>query len=163
MWNWLNKNASRQCDRLCDLLERTANPVGGAAVDALLASVPDDLRKHASSCETCRTFADELLQARAMFAGVGYQPHPGPYFLARVMASIADRELQLEAAAQTWAAVVRLASRFTVLASLGLLIAASWVYQMPRASKSTTVSSAQSIEGLVDGGALQDDLLVSAR
>ncbi|HSC46249.1 MAG TPA: hypothetical protein VLC94_10470 [Candidatus Acidoferrum sp.] len=166
MWNWLNKNSSRECDEFCGFLEGSANQgQSDAAKTALFAAVPAKLREHAASCETCRTFADELLQVRAMLSGSGNQAQPGPFFLARVMAAIADRETRIETAAQTWAAVPRLASRLTVLASLGLLIAASWVYGLPRTSRSSPgiVSSSQPAEGLVDGGAIQDDLLVSAR
>lgn len=165
MWNWLNKNSSRECDAFCEFLERAGNPARVAETkEALFAVVPANLREHAASCETCRTFANELLQVRAMFADAGKQAQPSPFFLSRVMATIADRETKLESAAQTWAAVPRLASRLTVLASLGLLIAASWVYEMPKTSRSLTIaSSSQPAEGLVDGGTIQDDLLVSAR
>jgi len=165
MWNWLNRNVTRDCYEYCELLERTANPDHAAKTNAaVFSSIPAKLREHAASCESCRTFADDILQVRAIFAEAGNRTQPSPYFLARVMATIADREFQLQTAAQTWAAVPRLASRLTVLASLGLLIAASWVYEMPKTSKSSTIaSSGQAAEGLVDAGSVQDDLLVSAR
>lgn len=166
MWNWLNKNSSLKCDEFCEFLEGSANPGRtDAAKDALFAAVPAILREHAASCEKCRAFAAELRQVRAMLTGGANQAQPGPFFLSRVMAAIAERESRIESAAQTWAAVPRLASRLTVLASLGLLIAASWVYELPKASKSPAsfANSAQPVEGLVDAGAIQDDLLVSAR
>ena len=84
-----------------------------------------------------------------------------PFFLTRVMASIAEREAQLERSTQTWAAVPRLAYRLSVLASLGLLIAASWVYEMPKYS-SVSFNSQQYAEGLADAGTVQDDLLVGS-
>jgi hypothetical protein len=77
------------------------------------------------------------------------------------MATIADRESQMDRATQTWAAVPRLASRLTVLASLGLLVAAGWVYQMPKATTTAGLNSPQVAEGLLDNGVAQDDLLVS--
>jgi len=166
MWKWLNRNVTRDCDEYCEFLERTANSDRATMnIAAVLSSAHAKLREHAVSCETCRTFADDMLQVRSMFAEeAGNKAQPSPYFLSRVMATIADREFQLQTVAQTWAAVPRLASRLTVLASLGLLIAASWVYEMPRTSKSSTIaSSGQPSEGLVDAGSVQDDLLVSAR
>jgi hypothetical protein len=76
-----------------------------------------------------------------------------------VMASIASREAELLTSARTWAAVPRLASRLTVVASLVLLIAARWVYQMP-APAGVTGWNSQQWAGLVDTS-VQDDLLVS--
>ena len=104
-------------------------------------------------------FAGELAQAREILGVMESKAEPGPFFLARVMASIASREAELENQAQTWAAVPRLASRLTVLASLGLLIAATWLYQMPAANIAGWNSSQWA--GLVDTSATQDDLLVS--
>jgi hypothetical protein len=80
------------------------------------------------------------------------------------MASIAEREVEMEKRSQIWAAVPRLASRLTVFAFLTLLIAGSWLYQPP-SHKSTTagVSAEASSEGLVEGGStvIQDDFLLN--
>jgi hypothetical protein len=105
-------------------------------------------------------FAEEMVEARELLGAPLEKAVPGPFFLARVMASIAAKEAEMERSAQTWAAVPRLASRLTVLASLGLLIAATWVYQMP--SPASVVGwNSQQWAGLVDTSAVQDDLLVS--
>lgn len=167
MWSWLRprKKSQLYCDQVCDSLERTISQKHGGNAGALadlLSQLPEGLGKHVYSCETCRIFADELLEVRGMFAiPEAKAAQPSPYFLARVMATIANRESQLERATQTWAAVPRLASRLTVLASLGLLVAASWVYQMPKNTTMARMSPVQAPEGLVDAGATQDDLLVS--
>ena len=105
-------------------------------------------------------FAGELAEAREILGVMESKAEPGPFFLARVMASIASREAELENQAQTWAAVPRLASRLTMLASLGLLIAATWLYQMPTVSNIACWNSSQ-WAGLIDTSATQDDLLVS--
>jgi hypothetical protein len=164
-WPRLRKKSQSYCDQVCDSLERTVTPEDRdevAALGTVLSQLPEDMRKHVYSCETCRIFADDLLQVRGVFAGrEAKAAQPGPFLLARVMATIADRESQLALATQTWAAVPRLASRLTVLASLGLLVAASWVYQMPKTTTTAGISSPQASEGLVDVGATQDDLLVS--
>jgi hypothetical protein len=133
------------------------------APDALLARLPEGARKHVNHCGDCRSAARELLEVRAMFQREDTGAQPGPYFLARVMAAIADRELELEKSSQTWAAVPRLAYRLSVLASLTLLVAGSWLYQQPHHATVAGVTTAQSNEGLVDGGGtIQDDFLLSS-
>jgi hypothetical protein len=162
MWLFRRK-ANPQCESICDALEASAaRDWRGetAASGTLLAQLPRDMRQHAVSCEACRVFAEELAETRAILGLAGSKAEPGPFFLARVMASIASRESELENKAQTWAAVPRLASRLTVLASLGLLIAATWLYQMPSATNIAGWNSSQ-WAGLVDTGNAQDDLLVS--
>jgi hypothetical protein len=160
MW-WKNR-ANAECERVGDVLEASA-PVrarGKIAAEAVLSRLPQAMRQHALSCEACRMFAAELAEAREILGAVENKAEPGPFFLARVMASIASREAELENRAQTWAAVPRLASRLTVLASLGLLIAATWLYQMPAATNIPGLNSSQ-WAGLLDTSATQDDLLVS--
>lgn len=133
------------------------------ALDALLAPLPEGARKHVNHCGDCRSAARELLEVRAMFQREDTGAQPGPYFLARVMAAIADRELELEKSSQTWAAVPRLAYRLSVLASLTLLVAGGWLYQQPHHATVAGVTTAQSNEGLVDGGGtIQDDFLLSS-
>jgi len=133
------------------------------ALDALLARLPEGARKHVNHCSDCRSAARELLEVRAMFQREDSGAQPGPYFLARVMAAIADRELELEKSSQTWAAVPRLAYRLSVLASLTLLVAGGWLYQQPHHATVAGVTTAQSNEGLVDGGGtIQDDFLLSS-
>ena len=133
------------------------------ALDTLLARLPEGVRKHVNHCGDCRSAARELLEVRAMFQREDSGAQPGPYFLARVMAAIADRELELEKSSQTWAAVPRLAYRLSVLASLTLLVAGGWLYQQPHHATIAGVTTAQSNEGLVDGGGtIQDDFLLSS-
>jgi len=162
MWRFVHK-ASAECELVCDALEASVGPEARgpiAASGTLLTLLAQGLREHVYSCEACRTFAEELVEAREILGAQENKTEPGPFFLARVMASIAAREADLERNAQTWAAVPRLASRLTVLASLGLLIAATWVYQMPSAPNIAGWNAPQ-WAGLVDTSAVQDDLLVS--
>jgi hypothetical protein len=51
------------------------------------------MRAHAYSCEACRTFAEELVEVREILGAQENKTEPGPFFLARVMASIASREV----------------------------------------------------------------------
>lgn len=161
MWG-LKRAAKGECERACDALEFTGASDGygpEGAFAAALAELPEELRQHVRTCEACRTFAEELAEARGLLAARRNTAEPGPFFLARVMASIAAKEAQIETKAETWAAVPRLASRLAVLASLGLLIAATWVYQMPPST--VTGWSSPQWAGLTDTGTPQDDLLVS--
>src|SRR5262245_64387804 len=161
MWRMKDKT-SAECGRIADALEASAAAETRgeiAAAGTLLARLPEAMREHAFSCGACRSFAEELVEAREILGVVESKAEPSPFFLARVMASIASREAELENKAQTWAAVPRLASRLAVLASLGLLIAATWLYQMPAANIAGWNSSQWA--GLVDTSATQDDLLVS--
>lgn len=166
MWRLL-KMTEKECKEAQDALERTTSRAGKegiGALGALLAALPEKLRAHLNTCGECRIFADELVEVREMFQGDLDGPQPGPFFLARVMASIAEREGKLAKSAQTWAAVPKLAYRVSVLASLTLLIAASWLYEPPtRHTTTAAVSAEQSSEGLVEGGAtaIQDDFLLN--
>jgi hypothetical protein len=150
MWRLTNR-LDKECQSTQDALERGT---GRAS----------EVRTHLKSCGECRIFADELREVRGMLRQDSGGPQPGPFFLARVMASIADREVELEKRSLIWAAVPRLAYRLTVLASLTLLVAGSWLYQPP-SHKSTTasVNAEQSSEGLIEGSTsnIQDDFLLS--
>jgi hypothetical protein len=175
MW-LLRRGYKRECADFHDAIERISSvkrseeviALNNAArntiaLDTLLARLPEGARKHVNHCGDCRSAARELLEVRAMFQREDTGAQPGPYFLARVMAAIADRELELEKSSQTWAAVPRLAYRLSVLASLTLLIAGGWLYQQPDHASVAGVTTAQSNEGLVDGGGtIQDDFLLSS-
>ncbi len=164
MWNLTGKTR-RECEAVRDALERVE--IHGSASDgreAPLGRLPASQRQHLAACEDCAIFAEELLQVRDLLRSEASGPQPGPFLMAKVMRSIANRELQLqERETQMWAAVPRLAYRLSVVASLALLIAASWLYQKPVQQASvTTIGSEQHSEGLVEGGApVQDDLLVT--
>lgn len=178
MWK-LSKKIAKDCEDTRDELERSSGGADGdhgVALRMLLTRLPEAARKHVRQCEDCQIYADELVQVRAIFesgkpfgSAEEMQPdfqqgsHPSPYFMGRVMRSILDREAELENAAQTWAAVPRLAYRVSVLASLTLLIAGSWLYQHPRHSATIAVNTQQNAEGLVEGGtnSVQDDLLLT--
>jgi len=155
-----------ECAKVHDALQGISSAEqseGVLALGVLLAQLSEEVRAHVNACDDCRLFAAELLEVRGMFQYADTGPQPGPYFLARVMAAISDREGELERISQTWAAVPRLAYRLSVLASLSLLVAAGWLYQQPRHASVTMASAAQNTEGLVDssGNTVQDDFLLN--
>ena len=166
MW-LLSRGFKSECAEFHEALEHVSNvdevALNGVAVEGLLAQLPERARQHANACRDCRSAAGELLEVRRMFQHQDNATEPGPYFLTRVMAAIADGEAELEKTAQTWAAVPRLAYRLSVLASLSLLLAGGWLYQHPRHDTSVGVTTAQASEGLVEGGtgAIQDDFLLN--
>jgi predicted anti-sigma-YlaC factor YlaD len=157
MWRLTNKIA-KDCQSTQDALERSSS--GTAEVLAL----SEGARTHLATCGECRIFAEDLREVRGMLRQNSGGPQPGPFFLTRVMASIADQEVELEKRSQIWAAVPRLAYRLTVLASLTLLVAGGWLYQPPaHEAASAGVTAEQPSEGLVEGGAvnIQDDFLLN--
>lgn len=170
MW-LLKEKMNTECEGLRDTLERgpiRADAEALVAREALLAQLPENSRHHLNHCNECRIFTDELLLVNAMLqsapSGKAPRPQPGPYFLPRVMAAILHRQAELDQRTQTWAAVPRLAHRVSVLASLTLLIAGSWLYQQPRhPSAEPGIRTELNSEGLVEGGAnaVQDDFLLN--
>jgi len=164
---WLTTSVyGSECAKVHDALQGISSAEqseGVLALGVLLAQLSEEVRAHVNACDDCRLFAAELLEVRGMFQHADTGPQPGPYFLARVMAAISDREGELERISQTWAAVPRLAYRLSVLASLSLLVAASWLYQQPRHVSVASAGAAQNAEGLVDGSGntLQDDFLLN--
>jgi len=165
---WLPTRGYRsECTKVHDALERISSEELSEDVVALgdlLSRLPDEAREHVNACGDCHRLAGELLEVHGMFQSEDTGPQPGPYFLAGVMAAISDREIEIEKSSQTWAAVPRLAYRLSVLASVSLLVAASWLYQQPRQAIATAgVSAAQNTEGLVEGSGntFQDDFLLN--
>src|SRR5438105_15028203 len=106
---WLSTSGYRsECAKVHDALEGISSgepSEGFLEPGVLLAQLPEAVRGHVNACDDCRMFATELVEVRGMFQGIDTGPQPGPYFLARVMAAISDREGELEKSSQTWAAV----------------------------------------------------------
>jgi hypothetical protein len=119
-------------------------------------------QKHLAECPDCQAAADELLMSRILLKKIpSVTATPAPWFAPRVMAAIAARESELRRSLEAWAAVPRLAARLTWISALALLLASTWLYQLP---KSTPNSSGQSsVDTLFDiqPSAAQDDLLLA--
>ncbi len=119
-------------------------------------------QKHLVECPDCQSAADELLMSRILLKKIpSVTATPAPWFAPRVMAAIAARESELRQSLEAWAAVPRLAARLAWISALALLLASTWLSQLP---KSKPNSSAQTtVDTLFDiqPSAAQDDLLLA--
>jgi len=119
-------------------------------------------QKHLVECPDCQSAADELLMSRILLKKIpSVTATLAPWFAPRVMAAIAARESELRQSLEAWAAVSRLAARLAWISALALLLASTWLSQLP---KSKPNSSAQTtVDTLFDiqPSAAQDDLLLA--
>jgi hypothetical protein len=155
MWNVLSTGKkSRECRNLRDILESAAK------VSELSAAQ----QKHLAACPECQEGADDILMTRTI---LGDMPRHGelsaPWFAPRVMAAIAAKESELGQSPDAWAAVPRLAARLTWVSAVALLLASTWLYQLPRHTQTAANSNQGSIESLFDSAqsGAPDDILPS--
>jgi hypothetical protein len=153
MWNLLRMRKNRgECTRLRDALENVADVTALSSVQ----------QKHLAACPTCQAASSDISMTRIVLRDVRARAaSPGPWFAPRVMAAIAARESELRESVEAWAAVPRLAARLTWISALALLLASTWLYQLP---KSTGISGNESaVEPLFDSSqssAPQDDVVL---
>jgi hypothetical protein len=77
------------------------------------------------------------------------------------MAAIAARESGLRPSLDAWAAVPRLAARVSWISALALLLASTWLYQLPKPTP--TSGNEATVESLFDSqqsSAPQDDVVL---
>ena len=164
MWNLL-KRRKDECNLLLDLLEdaATKNP-RVASVEKLLEGLPAAQRTHFAACAHCRDAAQELLAARKLLGVIAPDAQePGPWFVTRVMATIAAREKELSEVAKTWLAVPKFASRLALASSALLLATITWLYERPfpaPAPEATSVAAQESLFESTTPMANQDDILL---
>jgi hypothetical protein len=154
MWNLLRRMRKNQdeCSRLRDALENVADA----------AALSSAQQEHLAACPHCQEASSDISTSRIVLRDVPMRAaSPGPWFAPRVMAAIAARELELREGLETWAAVPRLAARLTWISALALLLASSWLYQLP---KPTAISGNDSgVESLFDSpqsSAPQEDVVL---
>src|SRR6266446_7545946 len=152
MWDLLRiRKKLDECGRLRDALESAADTPALSRAQ----------QEHLAACPQCQVVADDIVMSRALLREVPARAAlPGPWFAPRVMAAIAARESELRQSLEAWAAVPRLAARLTWLSGLALLVASTWLYQLP---KFTPISGNESaVESLFDSSqssASQDDVV----
>jgi len=150
MWNLLGVRKNHgECSRLRDALENVADVTALSSVQ----------QKHLAACPACQAASADISMTRIVLRDVR-AALPEPWFAPRVMAAIAARESGLRESLEAWAAVPRLAARLTWISGLALLVASTWLYQLP---KFTPISGNESaVESLFDSSqssASQDDVV----
>jgi hypothetical protein len=152
------------CDLLQGWLEGTRSPENvRETYENLLATAPPESRGHAEACADCREAAADLVALRNLVRELDAAPVAGPWFVPRVMATIASQEAERSRAAAIWLAVPRFASRLSWVAATALVFTFAWLYERPVSSPPQT-ASAYASEHLFDPPALPahpDDVLVS--
>ena len=153
MWDLLKiRKKLDECARLRDALE-------GAAETAALSRAQHE---HLAACPRCQAAADDIAMSRALLREVPARAAlPGPWFAPRVMAAIAARESELLQSLEAWAAVPRLAARLTWLSALALLLASTWLYQLPKFTpRSGNETVAESLFDSPQSSISQDDAVL---
>src|SRR6266478_414896 len=153
MWDLLRiRKKLDECGRLRDALESAADTPALSRAQ----------QEHLAACPQCQVVADDIVMSRALLREVPARAAlPGPWFAPRVMAAIAARESELRDSLEAWAAVPRLAARLTWISALALLLASTWLYQLPRSPGISGNESA--VESLFDSSqssASQDDVVL---
>ena len=152
MWNLRMRKNQDECSRLRDALENVAD----------LAALSSTQQEHLAACPACQEASSDISTSRIVLRDVPARAaSPGPWFASRVMTAIAAKESELRQSLDAWAAVPRLAARLTWLSALALLVASSWLHQLP---KSTPVSGNEgAVESLFDSpqsSAPQEDVVL---
>jgi hypothetical protein len=125
MANLLNRN-NGNCESFRDALEALPHAGGPRrSVEEWRAELPEAEARHLGGCGECRTALEEFVETREALAGFA-APEPGPWFTARVMATIAAKEHEEEARDGVWISVRRLAPRMVALSALLLALGGSW-------------------------------------
>ncbi len=153
MWNLLRMRKNQdECSRLRDALENVAD----------VSALSPAQQEHLAACPACQEVSSDISTSRIVLRDVPARAaSPGPWFAPRVMAAIAARESALRQSLDAWAAVPRLAARLTWISALALLLASTWLYQLP---KPTPISGNESaVESLFDSpqsSASQEDVVL---
>jgi hypothetical protein len=177
MWDKFRKE-NRLCEQYREALEGLRPDVGQAAASAELRnSLPAEVVEHARECDTCQAAAETFWASRDLFAGSlelareqynAAMHESKPWFAARVMAKIAERESEGRRALTEWSgAVAKLASRLAWVTALVLLVGTTWFYgpnggQLhTRSVQSKAEASPQYLFDSAAGQATVDDALTS--
>ena len=153
MRNLLRKNEG-ECSKIRDLLEANGD----------VASLTLSLQAHLKACTGCQAAVDEFQASRALLRNLpSVASQASPWFVSRVMSAIAARESELRRSVEAWSVVPRLAARLTWISALALLLAGTWLYEMPRSAppKSSAEMTAESLFDASPSVAPQDDVLAN--
>lgn len=179
MWDKL-KRQDRRCAEYIAALEELRPEMEEAEGRAELSrSLPAELTAHTEECEACGTATEEFWESRRLLAGAFLNEGGGeemrvlreegaPWLVTRVMAKIAEREVEERRATLEWSgAVSRLASRVALVAAAMLFVTSTWLYEPApngergnsAAGQTTTESAPQYLFDSGAGSANVDDAL----
>jgi hypothetical protein len=169
MWDKFRKTDGN-CVEYRSALEELQPEIEEAQGRAELSRIlPVALVAHAEECESCGTAAEEFWESRRLMAGAflnegardearGLRGEGAPWLVTRVMAKIAEREVEERRAKLEWSgAVSRLASRVVWVAAAMLLVTSTWLYQPLDGGRANSPMGQTATEGtspyLFDNGA----------
>jgi predicted anti-sigma-YlaC factor YlaD len=119
-----------------------------------------DEQQHLAACRDCQAVADEVFMSKRLLREMPRAAAtPAPWFAPRVMAAIAARESELRHSLDAWAAVPRLAARLMWASAAALLLAGTWLYQIPRStpSRAGNETGRESLFDSPQSSGVQDD------
>jgi hypothetical protein len=177
MWDKFRKE-HRLCEQYREALEDLPPDVGQSMASAELRNgLPAEVLEHARACDACEVAAETFWRSRDLLAGPlelagewnsAAMSEAKPWFAARVMAKIGEREAEGRKALTEWSgAVARLASRLAWVSALLLLVGTTWFYgphggQLNSESvESKTQATPQYFFDSAAGQGTVDDALVS--
>jgi hypothetical protein len=165
MTNW-EKGRFEKCERFREELEFLRLP-GNERIDkkGLLVRLPAELRGHSEVCGSCLEALDDLVQTRNLLLSATNEPaavEPGPWFLAKVMNTIAAQETEIERTEGVWQSVRRLAPRLAAVCAFLLLIVGTWAVQVRQeyVARQMTMPG-ESLFEPTPSATLNDDVMVS--
>jgi hypothetical protein len=128
-------------------------------------SLPPALAAHSVSCQECQRALDDLFESRALLSALRPQPEEArPWFAARVMAAINEKESKLTRSLETWTVVPRLASKLAWGAVLALVLTTTWLAGQPKSVRTPAVRTDLAGEPVVENHPVpltNDDVLAS--
>jgi hypothetical protein len=153
MWNLPRMRKNQEaCRSLRDGLENVTD----------VAALSSAQQEHLAACAACQEASDDISMSRVVLRDMPMRAAlPGPWFAPRVMAAITARQSELRQSVEAWSAVSRLAARLTWISGLALLLASTWLYQLPKATPiSATESDAGSLFDSPQSSTSQDDVVL---
>ena len=138
MWKKFREE-NRLCQQYREALEDLPPDVAQSIASAeLRTSFTAEVLEHARECDACEVAAETFWASRDLLAGPlelarewnsAAVSEAKPWFAARVMAKIAEREMEGRRALTEWSgAVAKLASRLAWVSALLLLVGTTWFY-----------------------------------
>jgi hypothetical protein len=177
MWDKFRRG-NRLCEQYREALEDLRQDAERATASAKLqSSLPAEVLNHVRECDTCEEAAETFWASRDLLAGAfklareqryAAMNETKPWFAARVMTNIAERESEGRRALTEWSgAVAKLASRLAWVSALVLLVGTTWFYGPngghlnTRSAQSTAEAAPQYLFDSAAGQSTVDDALVS--